>query len=165
MYRDDELSIREKKARSIRRKRLGIIEEEEDENELREVVFEAKTSSLRRSVRKKINKREEVELVKFSNEKRDSVTSESKLLVRIYRLNNNFFLIKLQGKIIFQLQPLTINCNHIIVRFPLQTKVIKRVHLFSYKQIIFKIVLKLLYELTTYTYFDFNNMTEITKFS
>lgn len=119
MYRDDELSIREKKARSIRRKRLGIIEEEEDENELREVVFEAKTSSLRRSVRKKINKREEVELVKFSNEKRDSVTSESKLLVRIYRLNNNFFLIKLQGKIIFQLQPLTINCNHIIVRFPL----------------------------------------------
>ena len=91
IYRDDELSIREKKARSIRRKRLGVIEEEEDENELHEVVFEAKTSSLRRSVRKKINKREEVELVKFSNEKRDSVTSESKLLVRICQLHNSSF--------------------------------------------------------------------------
>ena len=83
-YRDNELSIRENRARNIRRKRLGAILEDDDEDEeLREVIFEAKTSSLRRSVRKKINKKEEVELVNFSKEKRDSVTTESKLLVRI----------------------------------------------------------------------------------
>ena len=75
------MSISEQKARSIRRKRLGVIDEDGEEDELREVVFEAKTGSLRRSVRKKINKKEEVELVSFSNKKRDSVTSESKLLV------------------------------------------------------------------------------------
>jgi hypothetical protein len=86
IYRDDELSIREQKARSIRRKRLGIIDEDGDDAELHEVVFEAKTSSLRRSVRKKINKKEEVELVDFSNEKRDSVTTESKLLVSPHSL-------------------------------------------------------------------------------
>jgi hypothetical protein len=88
LYRDDELSIREQRARSIRRKRIGIIDEDDDDEniELREVVFEAKAGSLRRSVRKKINKKEEVELVNFSKEKRDSVTSESKLLVRIFTL-------------------------------------------------------------------------------
>ena len=84
LYRDDEMSIREKRARSIRRKRMGIIVEDDDDNELREVIFEAKPGSLRRSVRKKINRKEEVELVSFSNEKRDTVTSESKLLVRIW---------------------------------------------------------------------------------
>ena len=78
--RDDELSISEQRARSIRRKRLGVIDEGGEEDELREVVFEAKAGSLRRSVRKKI-KKEEVQLVNFSNEKRDSVTTASKLLI------------------------------------------------------------------------------------
>lgn len=62
---------------------MGIVDENEDEEELHEVVFEAKTGSLRRSVRKKINNMEEVELVNFSKKKRDTMTSESKLLVRI----------------------------------------------------------------------------------
>lgn len=84
VFRDDELCIREQRAKCIRRKRLGVIDEDEEDDELHEVVFEAKAGSLRRNVKKKIDNTEEVELVKFSNEKRDTVTSEHKMLVRIH---------------------------------------------------------------------------------
>ncbi|XP_046849727.1 NADPH oxidase 5-like [Xenia sp. Carnegie-2017] len=79
--RDNELSASEQRAKSIRRKRLGIIDEDGDENELREVIFEAKTSSLRRSVKKRINKKQNIELVKFSGLKRNTITKDSKLLI------------------------------------------------------------------------------------
>ena len=83
IFRDKDMTIREKRARSIRRQRLGVIEEDEEDGELHEIVFE-KMNSLRRSVKKsKSVKRDDIELISFAaKESTDVVTSDNKLLVR-----------------------------------------------------------------------------------
>ena len=69
------------RARSIRRQRLGVIEEDEENGELREIVFERR-SSLKRSVKKSEFSKNEIELVSFSDKHDpDVVNAEKKLLV------------------------------------------------------------------------------------
>ena len=89
------MTIRERRAKSVRRQRLEIIEEGNEDVDLQEVVFEPE-SFLRNSIeREKLNGEEMKMLTKSTKEKSCTVDRNQKLLVRmlgninIYNENNN----------------------------------------------------------------------------
>ena len=84
------MTIRERQAKSIRRKRLGIIEEDNEDDDLREVVFETPRavfetqSSLRSNIKEQELDSKEIELVTKSTKEKGSATNpDQKLLVRM----------------------------------------------------------------------------------